>query len=233
MASTYKIFLPNGTSCLFPYGEYGEKLNSVKAALEGWGLYLDGNWISTNHTDVFCGENKVKRFLDGLAYYLLIGSEDVVTDYKELMNGKREIPMSSCPSQINDIVYGAGAALHPQGDDELMIHDFTDNEIPHKKKKPKKQEGSQRSDNLKTLREEFGQNAKFAYCRVDTANVFEFGGKGWQISEDVEAYQPKHTPLGDLYDMDTIIVIHLGDFILGFCDSDYRRIGKEKIKNIF
>lgn len=72
------------------------------------------NWISANHTDTFCGENKVKRFFSGLTYFLLLGDmEDVVTNYKDMMNGKREIPISSCP-QIEDLVYGTGTVLHGQ-----------------------------------------------------------------------------------------------------------------------
>lgn len=229
MASTYKIFLPNGTSCLLPYGDYSEKLGNVKAALEGWQPYLDGNWISTNHTDVFCGENKVKKFLDGLAYYLLIGSEDVVTDYKEFINGKREIPMSSCPSQINDIVYGAGCVLHGQGDDELQTL-ISAEETQKKKKTPKtKKKCSQRSGNLQAIREMYGSNAQLSYCRVDTENRFKYSGKIWQISNDVEAYHPKETPVGLLYDMDIVVAVRTSDGTPAFFDANYLPIPSEKI----
>lgn len=56
-----------------------------------------------NHADTFCGENKVKRFFSGLTYFLLLGNtEGMVTNYKEMANGKREIPISSCPIQVED-----------------------------------------------------------------------------------------------------------------------------------
>ena len=230
MASTYKIFLPNGTSCLLPYEDYYEKLKHVEAALNGWDSYLDGNWISTNHTDVFCGENKVKKFLDGLAYYLLIGSEGVVTDYKEIMNGKREIPMSSCPSQVSDIVYGTGGVFHPQTEEDLAaIEKVMD--APMKSKSDKKK-NSQRCENLESLKKLCGDNAHFTYCRVDTQNDFRFDEVLWHIDESLEGYQPKHTPLGDLYDMDLVVAVRSKDGVIHFFDADYLPIPEEKIKKI-
>lgn len=109
--------------------------------LSGWEPYCERNWISPNHADVFCGENKVKRFLNGLSYFLLLGdTEGVVTDYKESMNGKREIPISSCPSHIEDMVYGTGSVLHPPHEEEeasfkIMINGAED-KLTAKKKKP-------------------------------------------------------------------------------------------------
>lgn len=76
---------------------------TARELLSKWEPYCEKNWISVNHADTFCGENKVKRFFSGLTYFLLLGStEGMVTNYKEIMNGKREIPISSCPSQIED-----------------------------------------------------------------------------------------------------------------------------------
>ena len=54
---------------------------------------------------------KVKTFLDGIAYLLMAGNRDgIETDYKRIMHAKREIPESSCPSSIRNIMYASGAA---------------------------------------------------------------------------------------------------------------------------
>lgn len=41
-----------------------------------------------------------------------------MTDYKDIMNGKREIPISSCPSYVEDAVYGGGSTICPASPDE-------------------------------------------------------------------------------------------------------------------
>lgn len=37
------------------------------------------------------------------------------TDYKRIMSGSREIPISSCPSYIEDAVYSTGPSLKTAG----------------------------------------------------------------------------------------------------------------------
>lgn len=48
-----------------------------------------------------------------------------MTNYKEVADGKREIPISSCPSYIENIVYGTGASLVPVGESEDMAFQST------------------------------------------------------------------------------------------------------------
>lgn len=232
MASTYKIYFPNGANTLLPYGTYEEKLDRAKALIDAWEPYLEGNWISTNYTDVLCGENKVKRFLDGLAYYLLLGSEGIVTDYKELMNGKREIPVSSCPQQISDMVYGTGCAARQPDEESTPIEDNESRmKITVKTKKPRSGK-SKRELNLEMIRKTYGRIDHFRTCIVDTDNNFSFNGDKYHIDESVTEYAPKHTALGDLYDMDAVYVFSMrGDPPL-FTNANYEIIDPEKIKKI-
>lgn len=47
-----------------------------------------------------------------------IGTDgDIVTDYKEVMRGKSEIPISSCPPCVEDMLYGSGADPEHGADD--------------------------------------------------------------------------------------------------------------------
>ena len=127
-------------------GSDEERLATARELLSTWEPYCLKNWISVNHVDTFCGENKVKRFFSGLTYFLLLGStEGMVTNYKEMMNGKREIPISSCPSQIEDLVYGTGSVLHPQGEqDETAFRKAMAETVTPKKKEGKSSVPSER-----------------------------------------------------------------------------------------
>lgn len=229
MASTYKIFLPNGNSALLPYGELDEKMRRVDAILEHWKPYLDGNWISTNYTDVLCGENKVKRLLDGLAYYLLLGNGDVSTDYKELIKGKMEVPMSSCPSHIGEMMYGIGAVAR----NDEPPSSLPDSEFAMKKKtKIKKRLPSQRRANLEAIKRRFGDDVLVEYRRVDTQNNFSFDGSVWHIDESVSEYSPKRTDAGILYDMDTVVIVKSKLGYIYFFNADYSEIDEACVKKI-
>lgn len=57
-------------------------------------------------------EQRIKRFLDGCAYLLLRDApEGTLTDYKEIMRGRKEIDVSSCPSWIADRLDAGGHTL--------------------------------------------------------------------------------------------------------------------------
>lgn len=43
-----------------------------------------------------------------------------MTDYKEIMRGKSEIPISSCPPCIEDALYGSGANPDTGDDDSFF-----------------------------------------------------------------------------------------------------------------
>lgn len=90
-----------------------------------------------------------------------------MTNYKEMMNGKREIPISSCPSQVADLVYGTGSVLH-QADEEPAIE--IEDIVPAKK--GRKVMRSEREQKLRELRRDCGYDASLIYCAVDTENRF-------------------------------------------------------------
>lgn len=180
---------------------------------------------------MFCGENKVKRFFSGLTYFLLLGNtEGMVTNYKEMMNGKREIPISSCPSQIEDLVYGTGSVLRSSPEDEAaMFEKTTVEETPVKK--GKKTVTNEKAAKIKVLRKECGYDALISYCTVYTDNTFKYDGELYKISNTVEAYAPKKTALGVLYDMDKIICVKCSDGRVCFYTANYDPIDSNLISN--
>ena len=48
-------------------------------------------------------------FLDSVAYYMMSGNMDgIETNYKSIMHAKREIPASSCTSEIENLLFATG-----------------------------------------------------------------------------------------------------------------------------
>lgn len=175
--------------------------------LERWSDYCERNWLNDGG-DLFPPEKKVKLFLDGIAYFLLLGQTDgIVTGYKDLMNGKREIPVSSCPSYVENMLYASGASADEVSDEEnrtfKMMCDELDERAakvqPQKKKKtvhPRQYQKYQmiRADN---------RGAAITFAIVDTDGYFVINDKRYRVTSD--AYAPKQTKYGELYDMDRII----------------------------
>ena len=208
----------------------------VQELLDKWGSYCDRNWISQNYNDPFCPENKVKLFLNGVAYFLMVGNtEGIVTDYKEIMNGKREIPISSCPSYIEDAVYGGGATIAEASADEDTHYKAMVERLDaraDKKYSPASRKASRHTDITKSkkieqIKSRIG-SCVFDYPVVDTNNVFYLRGKKYRIAERVEQYRPKQTDVGLQYDMDHIVcvtalsggTIHFFDMDMNMQDSE-------------
>ena len=155
-----------------------------------------------------------------------------MTNYKEMMNGKREIPISSCPSHIEDLVYGTGPVLHSPGEETTVAFEQSTEQVPSVKKGKKAVE-SEKARNLKDLKRKCGFDAAISYCTVDTENCFNYRGNKYRIADNVSAYAPKETPLGKLYDMDKIVCAKTKDGVLFFFTADYDQIDPEDICKIF
>ena len=69
---------------------------------------------------------KTKRFLDGLAYFLLGTTEGIVSQYKEVMNGRREIPISSCPTSFANMLYSGSGSMETEKDEALRFVSFVE-----------------------------------------------------------------------------------------------------------
>lgn len=181
-------------------------------------------------------ERRVKAFLDACAYLLLRDNpEGTVSHYKDIMNGKREIPVSSCPQMVDHLIYSGRQPPEDEGDNEfskfaLMLERLDARAKPYeskRKKKPKKKETQfQRAERIR--KEHPG--CRFFFCRVNTENRFEYNGVYYRIDESVEVYQPKQTREGALYDMDEITVVRAADGKLYFYDQKMYPLDREAIR---
>lgn len=213
MAIGYNVVQPNGIVRKQRVESESERSAAVDEQLQRWGEYCNRNWISVNYGDPFCPENKVKLFLNGLAYFLMLGNTGgIVTDYKRVADGKREIPISSCPSYVEDLVYGTGSTLLPANDSENMAFQSTLDKLDEKASKycSKKKTGKAplthtRYDKIRRIKSLIGK-ADFYYPTVNTFNEFTLDGKVYKIDDCISSYGGKSVGEDDvIYDMDKII----------------------------
>ena len=105
--------------------------------------------------DVYTPEMKVKHFLDSLGYYMLLGSTGgIETPYKSVMHAKREIPVSSCPGEIDNIFYASGGSTEMYAEEEAamfknILEQLDAKASQYEAKKPHKRQKSLFSKKLK------------------------------------------------------------------------------------
>ena len=153
-----------------------------------------------------------------MGYFLILGdTEGIETDYKKVMRGSREIPMSSCPSYIEDAVYCSGGTIK-KSEDVNGFQQVLENvdakaeklngyyKTPPRKTQKAKHERT-RSDKFMAAAKALGlhRNA-FTHARVDTDGAFTYDGQDFKVC--APQYQAQRTSEGeDFYIMDRIICV--------------------------
>ena len=177
---------------------------------------------------MFSPELKVKRFLDSLAYCLLIGNtQGIETDYKRVMHQKREIPASSCPSFVDNMLYASGGATDSVDREECASFSEALRELDEQARKYATQRASrEKRESLYHKHNRLGIRAG-EWCRVDTDGVFECRGNKYIIPYTQDQYRPIDTEYGKLYDMDRILVTF--DPPNKFYDMKYNEVEVQKL----
>lgn len=190
-----------------------QMLAQAERILAGWEDYCNRNWLNDDLEDQYSPEIRVKRFLDSIGYYLLYGRTDgIVTAYKQAAHEAREIPSSSCPSGVNNMLYGSGGASGDAARDEALafrtMTEILDDRAPGRKKQAPKRQGPSRRRKIEMISEAHGGEPVTRHF-VDTDGYFRCSGRLWQI-QDVREYRPKiiirrNWEMDILYDMDHIL----------------------------
>lgn len=222
----YQVYLPNGATWRLSVGTLEERKAKVDELLATWKPYCLSAWDKDDGS-MYSPANKVKRFLNSLAYYLLLGNtEGIVTDYKDMMNGKREIPVSSCPTSIENLVYSSSSmGKSDGGGDDLSEFLANLDDLPKPKRYKKKET---RYDRVMAAREEIGPC--FRRCVVNTDNEFVFDDKTYRI--DVRLAPQYDCDDEGVYGMDNIWVAYdMEDHPvrLGFYDQNFTKINSEAV----
>ena len=149
----------------------------------------------------------MKRLLDALAYYLLLGTTDgIETDYRRIMHAKREIPASSCPESIDNLFYASGGAGDHGDEDDLlhfqvMLDKLDERAKPYEAPKVKKNF----PESLQHKRNRLGIHGG-EWCRVDTEGRFRANGTQYVVGDQEVQYAPEATDYGNYYMMDKVLV---------------------------
>lgn len=91
-------------------------------------------------------------------------------------------------------------------------HNLIEYEAPpavQSKAKPSKT--NERSKRIEQIRASL-PGCTFGFASIDTDNAFSHDGDTYRVDSSVEAYRPKETADGPLYDMDQVVVVtHHGE----------------------
>lgn len=194
--------------------------------LARWERYCNDNWLSEGSDAPNSREGKIKKFLGDIGYLLLRDNpEDTLSTYKEMARGRSEIPVSSCPACVGDLLYGDGGTLIDKGgvtveafQDRLM--DLDEKAAKHGVRPTAKAATVtvNRSSRISAIRMAH-PSATFSFSRVDTDNQFVHDGRTYQIDQSVAAYSAKQTKEGLLFDMDQVMIVST-DCEMAFFDQD-------------
>lgn len=243
MATGFNIILPNGSVERTTTSTFEQRLSICNALLERWSKYCYDNWLSANANHPFSPQNKVKMFLSNLGYFLLTGSggddNRIVTRYKEVMNGKRQVPVSQCPEYVEDKMYGL---IHTGGVGTLFARDqkaafeeymsAVDERVEQKyKRKPKRNKTIRTSVSDRYTAAKKNCSRPIERAVVNTDGQFQFDGKTYQIDmEHVKQYAPKQISEDEvLYDMDCVMCARNLDGTIQIYDQDYYPIDPQFI----
>ena len=121
------------------------------------------------------------------------------------MHAKREIPVSSCPSEVDNILYGSGSTGGSYEEEEAAaFRDMLDRldakaSAYEAKKASRKKEPSKFHKKLKM------GIAGGTWYRVDTEGKFWIGNNQYLIDDQEVQYRPVSTEYGDYFAMDKIL----------------------------
>ena len=150
-------------------------------------------------------EIKIKTFLDSVAYYLLAGNyQGIETNYKRVMHAKREIPASSCPSAIENLMYASGTVSEGIAREEEAQFEALLDRLDMLAEKYETPARTVHRESRFHKKERLGIHGGEWHV-VDTDGCFRDGDRRYRICDNAVQYQPIHTEYGDYYPMDRIL----------------------------
>ena len=169
---------------------------------------------------------KIKVFLDSMGYFLLLGSTDgIETNYRRIMHAKREIPVSCCPSEVDNLLYASGGlGGAAEQEEKAQFRDLLDRldakAAPYEVKKPT----MKREKSLFRKKRDKGISGG-EWLRVDTEGRFRFGKDDYIIAEQEIQYQAVETEYGDYYAMDRILASGGKFYDMNYDEVEVFRVG--------
>lgn len=177
--------------------------------------------------------------MDACAYILLRDNPaGTLTDYKETMHDRREIPVSACPASIEDLLESSRRSTEGHEDLShfiLLLERLDEHAAIYQDKRREAARAAKAAKRPPTRFELLAgitrahPGSTLAWCRVDTDNDFEYHGERFTIDKAVTQYQPTDTEEGPYYDMDEVLVVRTAENELYFFDQRLTPIGGDMI----
>lgn len=233
MATGYNVILPNRKQKHVIASTQQQRMKICNELIKKWEQYCEQNWITfIGGNDPYSPQNKVKLFLSSLGYFLLYGNTDgIVTRYKDIVNRKRQLPVSSCPDYLQDGMYGS---VHSGGSQTLYAKqqqrsfntklDALDYKASKYKKPTKKKYTQTRYDRVVAAKNDGAVDMNRHV--VDSDGVFQLRDQIYSIDmSKCKSYASKDLGDGDIiYDMDYVISADMNDGSVRFYDANFNRI---------
>ena len=214
MASGYKVYIPNGTSAVFSLHD-GQTWEEVvnEYLIPSWLDYCNNNWLSVNHENMYCGERKVKSFLNQCGYLLGLSSPgSIESEYKRMKHEVTEIPISSAPQAVNDAFYSAQVPPRVSEEDDdrqyqTMIDMLEDRSVHPTRMAVHNNKYETKFTKIKRLIDQH-PGCKITAAIVNTDGIFEYNDEKYMVDPSEQKYQPiKNQDGEEVYIMDTVTVL--------------------------
>jgi len=130
----------------------------------------------------------------------------IETEYKKAVHAKREIPVSSCPSVIEDMMYSTRGTTSNTEEEEIAgFRTMLERLDAQAEKYESYKTARKKTESLFQKKCRLGIRGG-EWCTVDTDNKFWCGNNHYRIDEKETQYQPVETEIGEYYAMDRILV---------------------------
>ena len=210
-----KVLMPNGEVRTYFCGDEQTWAEVVeKVILPHWIQYCERNWISPNHEAVYAPEKRVKWFLDRLGWLLISGSDDIESEYKNMVHTVREIPVTECPAEISDLMYSDRHVTENVEDNDGQFDQLLERLAQmdkRKKKAPNKPRKKTKFERITEIERRW-PDAEMTWCNVDEGNCFEYHGTSFAIPTHMVGYSDDRR-------MDRVLAVET-DTRLVFYDQD-------------
>lgn len=200
----FTVYLPNGKTETILYDENTDKKAIVERLTHEWEDFCMKNWLNSAEKGLMTAEDRVKRFMNCLAEFLLKGEPNskeypILTEYKQKAIAQREVVLPiGCYCDRKDGL----SELMAQVENAPSAFAATKG---YKKNLMKKEPTSGSFTRLARIVHD-NPDVVVDTVPIDTENEFVSRGKRFRLSNKVTKYLPVETDEGLYYALDKICV---------------------------
>lgn len=140
------------------------------------------------------------------------------------MNAKREIPASSCPSEIDNLLYASGVTSEKHAKEEKWLFEHLLGQLDERVERAEAKKVIRNKKSLFSKKLKKGIHDGTWY-RVNTDGDFQIRNDRYRIDDQAAQYQPVRTDYGDYYAMDKILYANGKFYDMNYDEVSVRAMG--------